>query len=163
MIKKLTFITVAFLLINCQAQEVPIVFSEEALNDQFVDIDGHSLKFLEILEAHKGQIIFVDVWASWCRDCIEGLPQLKALQKRRKDVTFLFLSLDKDVSRWQKGIEKHEISGEHYFMQSGWNGAFGEFLNLDWIPRYMVIDKDGNIKLFKAIKTTDDNLLKALQ
>ena len=28
-------------------------------------------------------------------------------------------------------------------MQSGWKGAMGTFLDLDWIPRYMIIDKQG--------------------
>ena len=44
-------------------------------------------------------------------------------------------------------------------MQSGWKGPFGEFLDLDWIPRYLVIDKQGNIKLFKATKAKDKNII----
>lgn len=161
--KNWTYIFITFLLVSCQAQETPKVFSEAALNDTFMTLDGESLNFREVLEDYKGQTVFVDVWASWCRDCIEGLPQLKSLQKKHEKVVFLFLSLDKDISRWKKGVKKYEIKGEHYFIQSGWNGDFGEFLNLDWIPRYMVIDKQGNIKLFKAIKITDNNLLNALQ
>ena len=47
-------------------------------------------------------------------------------------------------------------------MQSGWKGAFGTFLDLDWIPRYMVIDKQGNIKLFKATKATDIKIIEAI-
>jgi hypothetical protein len=48
-------------------------------------------------------------------------------------------------------------------MQSGWKGPMGLFLDLDWIPRYMIIDKQGGIKVFKAIKTTDKKLLKNLK
>lgn len=39
-------------------------------------------KLLRILEAHKGKTVVVNVWASWCKDCIVGLPNLKALQAR---------------------------------------------------------------------------------
>ena len=48
-------------------------------------------------------------------------------------------------------------------MQSGWKGAMGTFLDLDWIPRYMIIDKQGAIKVFKAIKTSDITLLNNLK
>ncbi len=161
--KKLIYTVISFLFISCQAQETPVVFSDAALNDTFITMDGKSMVFKEIIDTYKGQTVFIDVWASWCRDCIEGLPQLKTLQKENKAVVFLFLSLDKDMPRWKKGVKKYKIQGEHYFMQSGWDGEFGEFLKLDWIPRYMVVDKQGNIKLFKAIKITDDNLLNALQ
>lgn len=148
---------------NCQAQETPTVFSEAALNDTFVDLKGNNIKFEDILASYNGQTVFIDVWASWCRDCLEGLPELNKLQEEHEDVVFLFLSLDKDINRWKKGIDKHKIKGEHYFMQSGWKGDFGDFLDLDWIPRYLVIDEQGNIKLFKAIKLTDRNIQKALK
>ena len=62
----------------------------------------------------------------------------------------------------KKGIEKHQIQGEHFFMQSGWNGDFGDFLNLDWIPRYMVIGAEGEIKLFKAVKANDKRIKQIL-
>ena len=163
MIKKIACITITFLILSCQAQETPTGFTEEALNDTFVNLNGESIAFKEMLSSYEGQMVFVDVWASWCRDCIEGLPQLKTIQKEHQDVVFLFLSLDKDIKRWKKGIKKHQIIGEHYFMQSGWKGDFGEFLDLDWIPRYMVIDKEGKIKLFKSVKLTDDHIKKALQ
>ena len=162
-IKKIKFLLVAFLFIGCEAQEVPEVFSEAALNDKFVTLDGKDVAFRDILSSYKGQTVLIDVWASWCRDCIEGLPELKAIQKEYNDVVFLFLSLDKGMKRWKQGIEKYQIKGEHYYMESGWDGDFGEFLDLDWIPRYLVIDKEGKITLFKAVKITDNYIIKALQ
>ena len=162
-IKKTKFLLVAFLIISCEAQEIPEVFSEAALNDKFVTLDGKDVAFRDILSSYKGQTVLIDVWASWCRDCIEGLPELKAIQKEYNDVVFLFLSLDKGMKRWKQGIEKYQIKGEHYYMESGWDGDFGEFLDLDWIPRYLVIDKEGKITLFKAVKITDNNIIKALQ
>jgi hypothetical protein len=48
-------------------------------------------------------------------------------------------------------------------MQSGWTGAMGTFLDLDWIPRYMILDQQGQIKVFKAIKTSDKTLLNNLK
>jgi hypothetical protein len=48
-------------------------------------------------------------------------------------------------------------------MQSGWKGPMGTFLDLDWIPRYMIVDASGKIVVYKAIKTKDKNLRKHLK
>lgn len=143
--------------------EVPTQFSEEALNDTFITLEGENIAFKNILETHKGKTIVIDLWATWCRDCIVGMPKVKALQSEFKDVVFVFLSLDKSQKAWKSGIEKYKLSGEHYYMQSGWDGVFGDFINLNWIPRYMVINKAGNIELFKAVKADDDKLIQAIK
>ena len=91
------------------------------------------------------------------------MPGVKELQANNPEVDFVYLSLDKSQVAWKKGIDRLQIKGEHYFMQSGWKGAMGTFLDLDWIPRYMIIDKQGRIKVFKAIETTDITLLNNLK
>jgi|TARA_B110000902_G_scaffold200568_1_gene227785 thiol-disulfide isomerase/thioredoxin len=149
-------------LLSCQ-NRVETEFSEAALNDEFVTLNGDSILFKTILENHKGNTVFIDVWASWCKDCLEGLPSVKALQAEYTDVDFVYLSLDKTQKAWKKGVDRLEIKGDHYLMQSGWKGAMGTFLDLDWIPRYMIIDKQGAIKVFKAIKTSDITLLNNLK
>lgn len=143
--------------------ETPKTFSEEALSDTFITLDGDSMPFKNILEANKGKTIVIDVWASWCSDCIKGMPKVKALQGNFKDATYIFLSLDKSEEAWKKGIEKYNVQGQHYFMQSGWKGPFGTFVELDWIPRYMIVNPDGTIKVFKAIEADDNKLIKALK
>jgi thiol-disulfide isomerase/thioredoxin len=148
--------------LSCQ-NRVETQFSEAALNDEFVTLNGDSVLFKTILEKHLGNTVFIDVWASWCKDCLEGLLSVKELQQKHPEVDFVYLSLDKTQKAWKKGIDRLEIKGDHYFMQSGWKGAMGTFLDLDWIPRYMIIDKQGSIKVFKAIKTTDITLLNNLK
>ena len=149
-------------LLSCQ-NRVETQFSEAALNDALLTLNDDSILFKSILEKHQGKTLFIDVWASWCKDCLEGLPGVKALQAKHPEVDFVFLSLDKTQKAWKKGIKRLEIKGDHYFMQSGWKGTMGSFLDLDWIPRYMIIDKQGKIKVFKAIETTDITLLNNLK
>lgn len=153
---------VCLLFFSCKAQETPTQFTEEALNDIFVTTEGERVTFKEILDSHRGSTLVIDVWASWCRDCLNGMPNVKALQKEYDDVTYVFLSLDKNEEAWKRGIEKYNVQGNHYFMQSGWKGDFGNFIELDWIPRYMVIDTEGNIKLFKAVKADDKRIIENL-
>jgi thiol-disulfide isomerase/thioredoxin len=162
--KKIIILLTLFVsLTTCKAQDEPLVFSEKALADTLTDIQNNAITFSEILEPYKGKQIVIDVWASWCKDCILGMPKLKALQANNKDTVFLFLSLDKSEGAWKKGIEKYNLEGAHYFMKSGWKGDLATFLDLDWIPRYLVVDKTGNIKLFKVIKADDKKLESALK
>ena len=79
-----------FLIIGCQS---PTRFSKEALNEKFVSIVKQNVTFQDILLKHQGNKILLDIWASWCRDCIVTLPELKKLQQENPTVHFVFLSL----------------------------------------------------------------------
>lgn len=145
---------------NIQAQQS---FSEEALEDMLIDLEGNQISFADVLSKHKGKKVMVDIWASWCGDCRRGLPGVQKIQKENKALDYLFLSLDKNTDDWKKGIEKFKIKGSHYFVKSGWKGPIGKAVELDWIPRYMVLDKSGSISLYKAVETTDKKLIKAIK
>ena len=143
------------LIFGCKSQEEPTQFSSEALQDVLLDQLNEEVSFQNILNKHQGKTIVIDVWASWCGDCLKSLPKVKALQIENPKVDFVFLSLDKNVDSWKKGIKRHQVTGYHYYLKSGWKGKLGSFLNLDWIPRYLVIDKNQKIKVFysKDIQT----------
>lgn len=160
--KRWIYIFSIFMLMNCSFEK-PTLFSEEALNDTFKELDGNEIIFQQILDKHAGKTILIDVWASWCADCITGIPTVKTLQQEFPEVVFLFLSEDRTEAAWKRAIEKYKIEGEHYYMITGHDGPFGEFLNSNWIPRYMVIDKNGNIKLFKAKSAKDKRIKEALK
>ncbi len=145
------------------AQAQNKTFSAAALNDVFLTEDSTEITVSEILEQHKGKTVFIDIWASWCKDCIVGMPKVQKLREDNPDVVFLFFSLDKNIKSWKRGIEKYGVTGKNYFIPSGWKGAFCSSIDLDWIPRYMVVNPEGEISLYKAIETNDENLLKVLK
>ena len=43
-------------------------------------------------------------------------------------------------------------------MNDGMKGVFGKAIDLDWIPRYIIIDKTGKIVLYRAIETDFDKI-----
>jgi thiol-disulfide isomerase/thioredoxin len=153
---------IAILLFVTFAQAQQKFFTEAALNDVFVSENNEEITLSEILQQYKGKTVFIDVWASWCKDCIAGMSKVQKLREENPEVVFLFLSLDKETESWKPGIEKYGVIGENYFIPSGWKGPFCSSIDLDWIPRYMVINPKGEISLYKAIETNDENLLKEL-
>lgn len=144
--------------------EDPKVFSEKANLEMLIGLDDSKITLREVLYKHKGKKIFIDVWASWCKDCITGFPGVAALQKEFPDVVFLYLSVDRSNPSWKRAIKKYNLVGEHYNLPKGMKeGDFVDFVNLNWISRYMVIDEKGEITLFKATDTSDKDIVVALK
>jgi len=156
-------VTVILLIITFSINAQEKQFTRKALNDVLLTTEGAEITFSDILETNKGKTIVIDIWAGWCSDCIKGMPKVKKLQKKYKNVTFLFLSLDKTAENWKKAIKTFKIEGEHYYIASGWKGAFCSTIDLDWIPRYMIVNPEGEIVLYKAIKVDDSRIENVLE
>lgn len=154
-----------FLLIFCVSCtfKSPTEFSEQAFNSAFYTMENSRTDFKSILEKYKGKKVLIDVWASWCGDCVAGFPELEKLQNEYKEVVYLFLSIDTNIASWKRGIANYNLNGEHYFMEAGLDSGFGDFLNSNWIPRFLVIDEEGFIDVYKATKVTDLDIVKALK
>lgn len=158
-------VIVAFIgltLLSC-SKEAPDHFSTEALEDVFISLEGNEVPFNKILEKHKGKKILIDIWASWCPDCLKSIPEVQKIQENYAGAAYVFLSLDRNKRDWKNGIERLNIKGDHYFMQSGWEGKFGKFLGLNWIPRFLVIDENEKIIVFDATKATDKLIRQSLE
>lgn len=138
-------------------------FNDVTLNKTFDDIQNNKITFSKILEKHKGTPIVIDVWASWCPDCIKGFPELKQLQEKFPNTSYVFLSLDKTKDKWHEAIKKYDLKGNHYYLNEKMGDEFGKSINLDWIPRYILVDTEGNIALKKAIVANDSTLINTLQ
>ncbi len=148
--------------LSCQKKD-EVSFSDKVLKSSFVSLENETTTLEEILNQYKGKKILIDVWASWCGDCIKGLPALVKVQKQYPNTVYLFLSIDESLEDLKTGIAKYGLSGEHYLSPSGWKGDFSEFLDLDWIPRYLLINESGTIEVFNAVKANDKRILKAIK
>ena len=138
-------------------------FTKEALNEKLLSLDGNQMAFKEILSKHQGKTIVIECWASWCGDCVKAMPKMKALQAENPEVDYVFISMDKTADKWKAGVEKHQLQGDHYMATDGMKGVFGTAINLDWIPRYIIIDKTGKIVLYRAIETDFDKINSTLK
>lgn len=132
-------------------------FPDSVLDLELFTLKKESLSFRKILEQQKGKKVVLDFWASWCPDCIKGLPKLKAVQKKTNSdaVSYVFISVDKDGQRWERAIKKHEIKGVHFRVPSGFKNPLTNYIALDWIPRYVILDEKGMVILPKAIAASN--------
>jgi thiol-disulfide isomerase/thioredoxin len=104
----------------------------------------------------KGKFIYIDIWATWCAPCINQIPNLEVLQTKlaSRNIVFLNISIDEDISDWRKFIKKNQqFKGNHFiYVQDKYNNflSLNSLLNITGIPRYIIIDKMGKIHSLNA-------------
>jgi thiol-disulfide isomerase/thioredoxin len=92
-----------------------------------------------------GKIVYIDVWATWCRPCLEQKKYLADIQQtfsNMENIEFLFVSIDDDVDKWKNHLQSDSKKGLHIISNDGQ-------INIDYkihgIPRYIIIDHKGKI------------------
>jgi thiol-disulfide isomerase/thioredoxin len=160
--KKTIALFVALVSFSCsKAQKKE--FSTATLAEKVIAINGSEVSFQSVLDKYKGKTVLLEFWASWCGDCVKAMPKIKELQQNNPEVVYVFFSCDKTFDKWKDGIEKHELKGDHYLVKDGMKGTFGKSVDLDWIPRYIVVNKKSKISLYRAIETDFELIQKTLK
>jgi thiol-disulfide isomerase/thioredoxin len=150
--KKIVSLFVFFAIVSCsKAQKTE--FSKEALASLLETTNTTKISFENSLENHKEKIVLIEIWATWCSDCVKAMPKIHELQTQHPDIDYLFISMDKSVDKWKKGISKYDLQGDHLLAKDQMNGNFAKAIDLNWIPRYIIVDQTGKIALYKAIET----------
>jgi len=65
------------------------------------------------LKHFKGQVVFLNFWATWCGPCKEEMPSMEALYQRFKEKGFVFLAISVDYEGKKKVkefIDKHRYT-----------------------------------------------------
>ena len=119
----------------------------QAPNVTFKDAEGKRYSIGDF----KGKIIVMDVWATWCSSCLKNMPKFMELIKEfenRDDVVLFTVSTDSDdlKERWLAAIEKHNMGSMlNLTPDRSATEQFEEKYFVSAVPRYIVIDKQGNI------------------
>ena len=161
--KKIIYLFVFVLLVSCNSKR-PAAFPEGVLNEKFLTLDEESITFKEILAKHKGKKIMFELCASWCAECILGIPAIKKLKAENPEVVFVFLSIDKTIEQWKKGKERFfNIEGDHYFLPTSLKGGFAKGLGIKDVPTYMVVNELGITSLAHVAESNDPRIEAALK
>lgn len=119
------------------------------------------------LSEYKGQVIYMNFWASWCGPCIKSIPEKNELAETLKDqpVVFINVNIDQEKEVWLKALKKHEISGVHLFPEGNWSQKIREDYRVSAIPHYVLIDQKGNIaeNFTEGPHTIEDKLFELVE
>ena len=132
--------------------------------ENYVDIKGGK----KSLSDYKGKYVYIDVWATWCGPCIQQIPFLKSLEKEYENKNIVFMSISTDESnrnggsweaaekKWRDFVKKKNMSGVQLW--SGQDFSFQQAYQITGIPRFILIDPQGNIVDANAPRPSEPRL-----
>jgi peroxiredoxin len=102
------------------------------------------------LANQKGKVILVDFWATWCKPCVEGIHHLKEFYPHYKDKGFeiIGISLDSNKKAVEDYISKENIKWKIAYSGNAWKDATARYYNVNLIPSYWLIDRNGILRDF---------------
>lgn len=94
---------------NAQHQDILELLAQasfEAPDFEYQDINGRA----GALSSHRGKIVLLHFWASWCAPCLVEFPDLVGLAKETgQELIILAVSTDNDKSDIEKFLNKTKV------------------------------------------------------
>ncbi len=122
------------------------------------DLEGKKFK----LSAHRGKIIVINFWETWCPACIKEMPSLNRLvdnYKNEKKVVFWAISHEDKLSI-QEFLSKYKFNYHQFYNGLKVRKAY----NVQFVPVHMIIDPKGKIRYsFPADDEVYDKLNKGIK
>ncbi len=131
----------------------------EASDFEMQTVDGKTVRFREVVG--QGKIVYIDFWATWCGPCCAEIPYVEKLVEKYKnnpDIEFISISLDEDLAKWHKKLDKDNPSWPQYVIPDNFNSAFAKEYNITGIPRFMMFDKEGKIININAPRPSNEQI-----
>lgn len=129
---------------------------ETAIDFTYEDRNGKAYS----LSDFKGELVYVDVWATWCGPCVREIPFMQTLETdyHGKGLTFLSVSVDDNREAWETMLDEKEMGGEQLIADKGWSSEIMKSYAINGIPRFMLFDKEGNVVSLIAPRPSSEEI-----
>lgn len=121
-------------------EHAPEQTAERALDFELPDTNGQRVR----LDSTRGDVVLVDLWATWCAPCAESLPFYADLQRRyaEKGLRVFAVSVDESDADVAEFLAKHPLA---LTILRDPQGTLPQALDLQAMPTLVLIDRDGRV------------------
>ena len=124
-----------------------LIYAEQRVIENFKMVNAENQEFA--LKDKLTPVTVIDLWASWCGNCIEAFPYLEKLEQhfnQEKRVSFLRVSLDDKGDHWKRSVQKLKLEPTNTFwITGGMKSDFAKKFDITGLPRYIILNKEGKI------------------
>jgi peroxiredoxin len=124
------------------------------------DVDGNTFRLAD----HKGEVIYVSFWATWCVPCRRELPLLESMYAELKDQGLLVVGVNTDPAANKSKIKPFVNQYKFSFptVLDPDNNVLDTYNPTRELPYGLLIDRSGNLhKTYAGYRTGDEELLRA--
>lgn len=133
-------------------------FPVNVMSIQLIDEKGMSVSFESLLKKYHDSPLLLDNWATWCGPCIEEFNLgYKVVEKlKAKGLKFLYISIDKDsdFDKFKEMSQKYGV--QSYKILDKYLKTYQDYLELNYIPRYILIDKESKMVNYDMPRPSTD-------
>ncbi|MGE3806759.1 MAG: TlpA family protein disulfide reductase [Gemmataceae bacterium] len=141
----------AAILFGCMDAKPP---SSTAPGDKVELILATTQEIVAKIEAAKGKIVVVDVWASWCPPCREEFPNLLILDRDLGKQGVVCMSVSIDSSQKHKAALEFlkEVGSTILNYRVADNEVWGNKFNIEGIPDILIFENGKLLNKFHTYK-----------
>ena len=97
------------------------------------------------LSQYKGQVVLVNLWATWCEPCKVEIPWMIEFQKKYSSRGFTILGVSMDEDGWKDVKPYVELKKINYRVVIGDDQTANLYGGVDSLPTTFILDRDGKI------------------
>jgi thiol-disulfide isomerase/thioredoxin len=97
------------------------------------------------LSALKGQVVYLDFWASWCKPCRKSFPWMNQMQQKYADQGLQIIAINLDTEKVLAKAFLDKVPAQIPVIYDP-QGKIASDYQLLGMPSSYVIDKKGNIR-----------------
>jgi thiol-disulfide isomerase/thioredoxin len=125
-------------------QKAKALIGTTAVDFEYENHKGGKTKLSDL----RGKYVYIDIWATWCMPCRIEIPYLQKIEEKYKgkNIAFVSISIDveKDYEKWKNMVTEKQLGGIQLIADKNWNSDFIKTYGINGIPRFMLIDPQGN-------------------
>jgi len=106
------------------------------------------------LSDYRGKVVLVNIWATWCRPCVEEMPSMEKLYQKFKDDDFEILAVSIDSVGLKAVVPFMQQYKLTFPALIDPKGTIARTYKTTGVPESFIIDKDG-VLLKKIIGPLD--------